>query len=99
MCPMCVETIAASDVKSLSPTQITRGGAEREASTPEEEVISHRLNNQCCGSESGSTGSICFWASGSGAISKRYGSGSDSGSGSFYHHAKIVRKPLIPTIL
>jgi hypothetical protein len=41
VCPMCVETIAASDVKSLSPSQITRGGAEREASTPEEEVISY----------------------------------------------------------
>ncbi len=39
MCPMCVETIAASDVKSLSPSQITRGGAEREANTPEEEVL------------------------------------------------------------
>jgi hypothetical protein len=39
VCPMCVETIAASDVKSLSPSQITRGGAEREANTPEEEVI------------------------------------------------------------
>lgn len=35
---MCVETIAASDVKTLSPSQITRGGAEREASTPDEEV-------------------------------------------------------------
>ncbi len=32
---------------------------------------------------------------GSGSISQRYG----SGSGSFYHHAKIVRKTLIPTIL
>ncbi len=39
VCPMCVETIAASDVKSLSPSQITRGGAEREANTPEEEVL------------------------------------------------------------
>ena len=38
VCPMCVETIAGSDVKSLSPNQITRGGAEREAATPEEEV-------------------------------------------------------------
>jgi hypothetical protein len=33
--------------------------------------------------------------SGSGSTSQRYG----SGSGSFYHRAKIVRKPLIPTIL
>jgi hypothetical protein len=32
---------------------------------------------------------------GSGSISQRYG----SGSGYFYHHAKIVRKTLIPTIL
>ncbi len=31
--------------------------------------------------------------SGSGSTSQRYG------SGSFYHHAKIVRKTLIPTIL
>jgi hypothetical protein len=31
------------------------------------------------------------------SISQRYGS--VSGSGSFYHHAKIVRKTLIPTIL
>jgi len=30
---------------------------------------------------------------GSQSISQRYG------SGSFYHHAKIVRKPLIPTAL
>jgi hypothetical protein len=30
----------------------------------------------------------------SGSISQRYG----SGSGSFYHHAKIVRKTLMPTI-
>ncbi len=57
---------------------------------------------QCCGSgsESGS-GSTCFGPSGSGSTSQRYGSGSGScaGSGSFYHHAKIVRKTLIPTIL
>jgi hypothetical protein len=33
--------------------------------------------------------------SGSGSTSQRYG----SGSGSFYHLAKIVRKTLIPTIL
>jgi hypothetical protein len=41
--------------------------------------------------------------SGSGSTSQRYGSGPGScsgyGSGSFYHHAKIVRKTLIPTIL
>ncbi len=36
-----------------------------------------------------------FRPSGSGSISQRYG----SGSGFFYHHAKIVRKTLIPTIL
>ncbi len=52
---------------------------------------------QC--SESGSTGSTCFGppGSGSGSISQRYGSG--SGSVPFCHHAKIVRKTLIPTIL
>jgi hypothetical protein len=37
--------------------------------------------------------------SGSGSTSQRYGSGSGLGSESFYHHAKIVRKTLIPTIL
>jgi|LakMenE18May11ns_1017448.scaffolds.fasta_scaffold9926239_2 hypothetical protein len=37
--------------------------------------------------------------SGSGSTSQRYGSWSCSCSGSFYHHAKIVRKTLIPTIL
>ena len=50
---------------------------------------------------------------GSGSISQRHGSADPdpdppdphvfgppgSGSGSFYHHAKIVRKTLIPTIL
>jgi hypothetical protein len=36
-----------------------------------------------------------FGTPGSGSISQRYGSGfgSVSGSVSFYHHAKIVRKP------
>ena len=36
-----------------------------------------------------------FGPPGSGSINQRYG----SGSGSFYHHAKIVRKTLISTIL
>jgi hypothetical protein len=36
-----------------------------------------------------------FGPPGSGSTSQRYG----SGSGSFYHHAKIVRKTLIPNIL
>ncbi len=40
-----------------------------------------------------------FGPPGSGSTCQRYGSGSCSGSGSFYHHAKIVRKTLIPTIL
>jgi hypothetical protein len=42
-----------------------------------------------------------FGPSGSGSTSQRYGSGScsGSGSGSFCHHAKIVRKTMIPTIL
>jgi hypothetical protein len=35
-----------------------------------------------------------FGPPGSGSTGQRYG----SGSGSFYHHAKIVRKTLIPTI-
>ncbi len=38
-----------------------------------------------------------FGPPGSGSIIQRYGSG--SGSGSFYHQAKIVRKPLISTVL
>ncbi len=37
--------------------------------------------------------------SGFGSINQRYGSGSRSGSGSFYYQAKIVRKTLIPTAL
>ncbi len=39
--------------------------------------------------------------SGYGSTSQRYGSGSGScsGSGSFHHHAKILGKTLIPTIL
>jgi len=36
-----------------------------------------------------------FWPPAPGSTSQRYG----SGSGSFYHHTKIVRKTLIPTIL
>jgi hypothetical protein len=42
-----------------------------------------------------------FGPPGSGSTSQRYGSGSGScsGSGFFYHHAKIVRKTLIPTTL
>ena len=39
-----------------------------------------------------------FGPPGSGSTSQMYGSGSCSGSGSFYHRAKIVRKTLIPTI-
>jgi hypothetical protein len=34
-----------------------------------------------------------FWPPGSGSTSQKYG------SGSFYHHAKIIRKTLNPTIL
>jgi hypothetical protein len=40
-----------------------------------------------------------FGPPGSGSTFQRYESGSGSGSGSFHHHAKIVRKTLIPTIL
>ncbi len=39
-----------------------------------------------------------FGPPGSGSTSQMYGSGSCSGSGSFYHHAKIVRITMIPTI-
>jgi hypothetical protein len=37
-----------------------------------------------------------FAPPGSGSICQRYGSG--SGSGTFYHQEKIVRKTLIPTV-
>jgi hypothetical protein len=40
-----------------------------------------------------------FGPPGSGSISQRYGSGFSSGSVSFYHHAKIVRKTLISAFL
>jgi hypothetical protein len=40
-----------------------------------------------------------FGHPGSGSTSQMYGSGSGSLSGSFYRHAKIVRKTLIPAIL
>jgi hypothetical protein len=42
-----------------------------------------------------------FGHPGSGFISSRYGSGykTETGPGSFYHQAKIVRKALIPTAL
>ncbi len=36
-----------------------------------------------------------FGPPGSGSVGQRYG----SGYGSFYHQAKTVRKPLIPTVL
>ncbi len=54
----------------------------------EQELIDPNLGKQCCGF-------ICFWAFWSGSSSQRYG----SGSGSFYHQAKILRKTLIPTVL
>ncbi len=46
---------------------------------------------QCCGS--GSVGSICFWASWIRILL------SESGSRSFFHQAKIVRKTLVFTVL
>ncbi len=50
--------------------------------------------SQCCGSESGSVGSVRTYVFGpSGSISTRYR------SGSFYHQAKVVRKTLTPTVL
>jgi hypothetical protein len=45
----------------------------------------HLCSNQCSGSGSGS---YIFGPPGSGSISQRYGSGSGSSSGSFYHQAK-----------
>ncbi len=40
-----------------------------------------------------------FWPPGSRSTCQRYGSGSTSGSRSFYHHTKTIRKILNPTIL
>ncbi len=40
-----------------------------------------------------------FWASRIHYSSTKYGSGSVSGSGSFYNYAKILRKTLIPVVL
>jgi len=37
VCPMCVETVAASDIKSLNPNQLIRGNEEKEESMEEEE--------------------------------------------------------------
>jgi len=39
--------------------------------------------------------SVCFWPPGSasGSVSHKYRSGYGSGSGSFHHQAKLVRKP------
>jgi hypothetical protein len=44
-----------------------------------------------------SSGTYVFGSPGAASFSRRYGSG--SGSGSFYHPAKIVRKTLISTVL
>ncbi|XP_023331956.1 WD repeat-containing protein 19 [Eurytemora carolleeae] len=37
VCPMCVETIAVSDIKSIAPGQIVRGGSEREETQQQDE--------------------------------------------------------------
>ena len=37
VCPMCVETVGASDIKSLNPNQLIRGNEEKEESMEEEE--------------------------------------------------------------
>jgi hypothetical protein len=58
-------------------------------------ILSWVKKYQCCGSRS--VGSVRFWASWIRIYWSEYGSG--SGSGSFYHQAKIVRKTLIPTAL
>ncbi len=55
-------------------------------------AIFFNLYKQCC--EAG-YGSVAFWPPGSGSISTRYW----SGSGSYYHQAKIVWKALISIAL
>ena len=37
VCPMCVETVAASDVKSLNPNQLVRGNEEKEETVEDDE--------------------------------------------------------------
>ncbi len=58
----------------------------------------HSTNNLCPGQCYGFVGSVptSFESPGSwsGSISQRHGSGSSSGSGSFYHQAIIVKKKL-----
>jgi hypothetical protein len=34
-----------------------------------------------------------------GSVRRRYGYSTESGSGSFHHQAKIIRKTLIPTVM
>ncbi len=56
-----------------------------------------QFGSQCCWS--GYRGSICFWTSRIRVHHHLYKSGYSSGSGSFHHQAKIVRKTLISTVL
>ncbi len=56
--------------------------------------LTFNMKKQCCGF---GPDAYVFGPPGSGSASQRYGSG--SGSRSFYHQAKIVRKTLIPTVL
>jgi hypothetical protein len=65
--------------------------------TEPQDIHFRHTRNQCRGSGSGSAIPHVFGPPGSesGSISKGYG----SGSGSFYHEAKIVRKTLISNVL
>ncbi len=51
------------------------------------------ISRQCCGSI------VCFGPPGSVSGSVSHKNGSGTGSGSFHHQAKIVRKALISTVL
>jgi hypothetical protein len=75
--------------KALDPGSHRSGSAILLLRTEDAIACNYCPIQQCSGAGAGYTGS----GSGSGSTSQRYR------SGSFYHHAKIVRKPLIPSIL
>ncbi len=75
----------------------SRGNIGRNTPPPSHLLGVNISIGQCCGSGSAAVWSVRFWASRIRIHYKRHRSG--SGSGSFYHHAKLVRKPLSPNVL
>jgi hypothetical protein len=61
------------------------------------EVMSTKEHKACASASVANPDLYVFGPPGSGSIRTRYGS--RSGSGSFHHLVKIVRKTLIPTVL